>query len=132
MVASECLLDTIFQAGVGPFRWAVGEGHGPRKTVCRQMESEASRIEIEGPEAEPLKQVEQPATPAQPTRKFNNLDRLLNLSVNFVGRRQNREDLGGHVYPASFPANVPGGVDIETSRPGETYQMGIIRRAPEP
>jgi hypothetical protein len=39
---------TIFQVGVGPFRWAAGEGHGLGKTVCRQMESEASRIEIEG------------------------------------------------------------------------------------
>jgi hypothetical protein len=82
-------------------------------------------------EEEPLNRVEQPAMPAQSTRKFNNLDRLLNWSDSFVGRRRNGEDLGGHVCPASFPASVPGGVDMEVSRSGEMYQMGIIRRAPE-
>jgi hypothetical protein len=57
---------------------------------------------------------------------------LLNWSDNFVSRRQNGEDLGGHIYPASLSANVRGGMNIEASRPSEGYQMGIIRRAPEP
>jgi|688.fasta_scaffold1227079_1 hypothetical protein len=132
MVASSAFWGTIFQVAVGPFRWAVEKGHGLRKTVCHQMESKVSRIEIMGPEAEPLNQVEQPATLAQPTRMFNNLDRLLNWSDNFVGRRQNGEDLGGHIYPAPLQANAPGNVDIEASRPSEVYHMRIIRRAPEP
>jgi hypothetical protein len=95
------------------------------------MESEASRIEIEMSEKEPLNRAKQPETPAQPVKKFNNLDRLLNWSDSFVSRRQNGEDLGGHVYPASMAVNMPGTVEIEASKPGEVYQIGIIRRAPE-
>jgi hypothetical protein len=39
---------SIFQVGVGPFHWAAGEGHSLGKTVCGQMESEASEFEIKG------------------------------------------------------------------------------------
>jgi len=63
------------------------------KNVSYQMTAEAARLEIEDNEAQRLT-IEEVDGPSAPKVQINNLDRLVNWSNEFLGRRDN-----DRVYP---------------------------------
>ena len=93
MVAHGSLLGNMFQVAVAPVQWAMAKGHTIGKTVSYQMTAEAARLEIEDNEAQRLT-VEEVDGPWAPKVQINNLDRLVNWSNEFLGRRDN-----DRVYP---------------------------------
>jgi hypothetical protein len=84
---------TLFQVAVAPVQWAMAKGHTIGKTVSYQMTAEAARLEIEDNEAQRLT-IEEVDGPSAPKVQINNLDRLVNWSNKFLGRRDN-----DRVYP---------------------------------
>ncbi len=78
---------------VAPVQWAMAKGHTIDKTVSYQMTAEAARLEIEDSEAQRLT-IEEVDRPSAPKVQINNLDRLVNWSNEFLGRRDN-----DRVYP---------------------------------
>jgi hypothetical protein len=87
---------TLFQAAVAPVQWAMAKGHTIGKTVSYQMTAEGAWLEIEDSEAQRLT-IEEVEGPSAPKVQINNLDRLVNWSNEFLGRRDN-----GRVYPVSI------------------------------
>jgi hypothetical protein len=71
----------------------MAKGHTIGKTVSYQMTAEAARLEIEDNEAQWLT-IEEVDGPSAPKVQINNLDRLVNWSNEFLGRRDN-----DRVYP---------------------------------
>jgi hypothetical protein len=71
----------------------MAKGHTLGKTVSYQMTAEAARLEIEDSEAQRLT-IEEVDGPSAPKVQINNLDRLVNWSNEFLGRRGN-----DRVYP---------------------------------
>jgi hypothetical protein len=71
----------------------MAKGHTIHKTVSYQMTAEAARLEIEDSEAQRLT-IEEVDGPSAPKVQINNLDRLVNWSNEFLGRRDN-----DRVYP---------------------------------
>ncbi len=67
--------------------WAVAKGHTLGKTVTYQMEAEAACINIVKLED----QRRDPNRPTAPRGPFNNLDRLVNWSQDFLNRQQETE-----------------------------------------
>jgi hypothetical protein len=88
MVAHGTFWGTLFQVAVAPVQWAMAKGHTIGKTVSYQMTAEAARLEIEGKEAQRLT-IEEVDEPSAPKVQINNLDRLVNWSNEFLGRRDN-------------------------------------------
>jgi hypothetical protein len=84
---------TLFQVAVTPVQWAMAKGHTIGKTVSYQMTAEAARLEIEEGEAQRLTIEEVDGASARKVQ-INNMDRLVNLSNEFLGRRDN-----DRVYP---------------------------------
>jgi hypothetical protein len=84
---------TLFQVAVAPVQWAMAKGHTIGKMVSYQMTAEAARLEIEDSEAQRLT-IEEVDGPSAPKVQINNLDRLVNWSNEFLGRRDN-----DRVYP---------------------------------
>ncbi len=76
--------------------WAMVKGHTIGKTVTYQMTAEAARLKMEDAEAQRLtiKEVDRPSAPKM---QLNNLDRLVNWSNEFLGRRDT-----DRVYPVSI------------------------------
>jgi hypothetical protein len=79
---------TLFLVAVAPVQWAMAKGHTMGKTVSYQMTTEAARLEIEDNEAQRLT-IEEVDGPSAPKVQINNLDRLVNWSNEFLGRRDN-------------------------------------------
>jgi hypothetical protein len=114
---------TLFQVAVAPVQWAMAKGHTIGKTVSYQMTTEATRLEIEDTEAQRLTIIEKDG-PSAPKVKLNNLDRLVNWSNGFLGRRDN-----DRVYPVPINRNeqaargssmtVDMNVDKENRREGQ-------------
>jgi hypothetical protein len=86
----------------------MAKGHTIGKTVSYQMTAEAARLEIEDSEAQRLT-IEEVDGPSAPKVQINNLDRLVNWSNEFLGRRDN-----DRVYP------VPIIRDEQTARNSST------------
>jgi hypothetical protein len=84
---------TLFQVAVAPVQWAMAKGHTIGKTVSYQMTAEAARLEIEDSKAQQLT-IKEADRPSAPKVQINNLDRLVNWSNEFLGRRDN-----DRVYP---------------------------------
>jgi hypothetical protein len=84
---------TLFQVAVAPVQWAMAKGHNIGKTVSYQMTAEAAGLEIEDNEAQRLT-IKEVDGPSAPKVQINNLDRLVNWSNEFLGRRDNNR-----VYP---------------------------------
>ncbi len=84
---------TLFQVVVAPVQWAMAKGHIIGKTVSYQMTAEAARLEIEDNEVQRLT-IEEVDEPSAPKVQISNLDRLVNWSNEFLGRRDN-----DRVYP---------------------------------
>ncbi len=84
---------TLFQVAVAPVQWAMAKGHTIGKTVSYQMTAEAARLEIEEGEAQRLT-IEEVDGASACKVQINNMDRLVNLSNEFLGRRDN-----DRVYP---------------------------------
>ncbi len=84
---------TLFQVAVASVQWAMAKGHTIGKTVSYQMTAEGTRLEIEDSEAQRLT-IEEVDGPSAPKVQINNLDRLVNWSNEFLGRRDN-----DRVYP---------------------------------
>ncbi len=84
---------TLFQVAVASVQWAMAKGHTIGKTVSYQMTAEAARLEIEDNEAQRLT-IQEVDGPSAPKVQINNLDRLVNWSNEFLGRREN-----DRVYP---------------------------------
>ncbi len=72
---------------------AMDKGHTISKTVSYQMTTKAAWLEIEDAEAQRLT-IEEVDGPMAPKVQLNNLDRLVNWSKEFLGRRDN-----DRVYP---------------------------------
>ena len=87
---------TLFQVAVAPVQWAMAKGHTISKTITYQMTAEAAGLEIEDAEAQRLT-IKEVDGPTAPKVQLNNLDRLVNWSNEFLGRRDN-----DRVYP--FPS----------------------------
>jgi hypothetical protein len=66
----------------------MAKGHTIGKTVSYQMTAEATRLEIEDNEAQRLT-IEEVDGPSAQKVHINNLDRLVNWSNEFLGRRDN-------------------------------------------
>jgi hypothetical protein len=79
---------TLFQVAVAPVQWAMAKGHTIDKTVTYQMTVEAARLEMEDGEAQRLT-IEEVDGPSAPKMQLNNLDRLVNWSNEFLGRKDN-------------------------------------------
>jgi hypothetical protein len=84
---------TLFQVAVAPVQCSMAKGHTIGKNVSYQMTAEAARLEIEDNEAQRLT-IEEVDGPSAPKVQINNLDRLVNWSNEFLGRRDN-----DRVYP---------------------------------
>ncbi len=91
---------TLFQVAVAPVQWAMAKGHTIGKTVAYQMTAMAARLEIEDAEVQRLT-IEEVDGPSAPKVQLNNLDRLVNWSNEFIGRRDN-----DRVYPVPINRNV--------------------------
>ncbi len=91
---------TLFQVAVAPVQWATAKGHTIGKTVTYQMTAEAVRLEMDYSEAQRLT-IEEVDGPLAPKMQLNNLDRLVNWSNEFLGRRDN-----DRVYPVPIDRNV--------------------------
>ncbi len=91
---------TLFQVAVAPVQWAMAKGHTIGKTVTYQMTAEAAGLEMEDSEAQRLT-IEEVDGPSAPKMQLNNLDRLVNWSNEFLGRRDN-----DRVYPVPIDRNV--------------------------
>jgi hypothetical protein len=117
---------TLIQVAVAPVQWAMAMGHTIGKRVPYQMTDEAVRLKIEDSEAQRLT-IEEVDRPSAPKVQINNLDRLVNRSNEFLGRRDN-----DRVYP--IPINrdeqaargssttVDMNVDEENNRGGQPKQ----------
>ncbi len=79
---------TLFQVAVAPVQWVMAKGHTIGKKVTYQMTAEAEQLEMEDSEAQRLT-IEEVDGPSAPKMQLNNLDRLLNWSNEFIGRRDN-------------------------------------------
>ncbi len=66
----------------------MAKGHTIGKTVTYQMTAEAERLEMEDAETQRLT-IEEVDRPSAPKMQLNNLDRLVNWSNEFIGRRDN-------------------------------------------
>jgi hypothetical protein len=84
---------TLFQVAGAPVQWAMAKGDTIGKTVSYKMTAEAARLEIEDNEARRLT-IKEVDGPLAPKVQINNLDRLVNWSNEFLGRRDN-----DRVYP---------------------------------
>ncbi len=91
---------TLFQVAVGPVQWAIAKGHTIGKTVTYQMTMEAARLKMEDSKAQRLT-IEEVDGPSAPKMQLNNLDRLVNWSNEFLGRRDT-----DRVYPVPINRNV--------------------------
>jgi hypothetical protein len=91
---------TLFQVAVAPVQWKMAKGHTIGKTVTYQMTAEAARLEMEDSEAQRLT-IEEVDGPSAPKMQLNNLDRLVNWSNEFLGRREIDQ-----VYPVPIDRNV--------------------------
>jgi hypothetical protein len=91
---------TLFQVAVAPVQWAMAKGHTIGKTITYQMTAEAAQLEMEDVEAQRLT-IEEVDGPSAPKVQLNNLDRLVNWSNEFLGRRDN-----DRVYPIPINRNV--------------------------
>ncbi len=117
---------TLFQVAVAPVQWAMAKGNTIGKTVSYQMTAEAARLEIEDNEAQQLT-IEEVDGPSAPKVQINNLDRLVNWSNEFLGRRDN-----DRVYPVPInrgeqaargsSTTVDMNVDEENNRGGQPKQ----------
>jgi hypothetical protein len=87
---------TLFQVAVAPVQWAMVKGHTIGKTVTYQMTAEAARLKMEDAEAQRLT-IKEVDGPSAPKMQLNNLDRLVNWSNEFLGRRDT-----DRVYPVSI------------------------------
>jgi hypothetical protein len=85
---------TLFQVAVAPVQWAMAKGHTIGKMATYQMTAEAARLEMEDAEAQRLTIEEV---------QLNILDRLVNWSNEFLGRRDTER-----IYPAPVDRNVQG------------------------
>ncbi len=90
---------TLFQVAVAPVQWAMAKGHTIGKMVTYQITVEAARLEMEDSEAQRLT-IEEVGGPSAPKMKLNNLDRLVNWSNQFLGRRDT-----DRVYPVPIIRN---------------------------
>jgi hypothetical protein len=90
---------TLFQVAVAPVQCAMAKGHTIGKTVSYQMTAEAARLKIEDTEAQRLT-IEEVDIPLASNVQLNNLDRLVNWSNKFLGRRDN-----DRVYPVPINRN---------------------------
>jgi hypothetical protein len=122
MVAHGSLLGN-FQEAVAPVQWAMAKGHTIGKTAFYQMTAEAAQLEIEDSEAQQLT-IEEVDEPSAPKVQINNLDRLMNWSNEFLGRRDN-----DRVYPVPINSVARGSsttvdmnVDKENNRGGQPKQ----------
>jgi hypothetical protein len=77
---------TQFQVAVAPVQWAMAKGHTIGKTFTYQMTAKAAQLEMEDSEAQRLT-IEEVVGPSAPKMQLNNLDRLVNWSNEFLGRR---------------------------------------------
>ncbi len=103
-------------------QWAMIIG----KTVSYQMTAEAAQLEIEDSEAQRLT-IEEVDGPSALKVQINNLDRLVNWSKEFLGRRDN-----DRVYPVPInrgeqaargsSTTVDMNVDEENNRGGQPKQ----------
>ncbi len=101
----------------------MAKGHTMGKTVSYQMSAKAARLKIEDNEAQRLT-IEEVDGPSAPKVQLNNLDRLVNWSNEFLGRRDN-----DWVYPVPINRNkqaargsfmtVDMNVDEENNRGGQ-------------
>ncbi len=78
---------------MAPVQWEMAKGHTVGKAVTYQMTAEAAHLEVEDAEAQRLS-FEEVDGPSAPKMRINNLDRLVNWSNEFLGRR----DTDG-IYP---------------------------------
>jgi hypothetical protein len=76
----------LFQVAVVPMQWVMAKGHPIGKAANCQMSAEAARLKIEDAEAQRLNP-EDMGGPSAPGMHLNNLDRLVNWSNEFLGRR---------------------------------------------
>jgi hypothetical protein len=99
MVAHGSLLGDSVPGGSGSS--AVGDGQGPyhRQDGLLPDDRRGSRLEIEDTEAQRLT-IEEVGGPSAPKVQLNNLDRLVNWSNEFLGRRDNDQ-----VYPVPINRN---------------------------
>ena len=78
----------------------MAKGHTIGKTVTYQMTAEAAPLEMEDIEAQRLT-VKEMDGPSAPKVQLDNLDRLVNWSNEFLGRRDN-----DRIYPVPIDRNV--------------------------
>jgi hypothetical protein len=83
-------------AAVAPVQWVMAKGHTIGKTVTCQMTAEAARLHVEDVEDAEAQRLtfEEVDGPSAPKMQINNLDRLVNWSNEFLGRRDT-----DRVYP---------------------------------
>ncbi len=91
---------TLFQVAVAPVQWAMAKGHTIGKMATYQMIAEAARLEMEDAEVQRLT-IEELDWPSAPRMQLNILDRLVNWSNEFLGRRDTEQ-----IYPAPVDRNV--------------------------
>jgi hypothetical protein len=77
---------TLFQVAVAHAKGAMAKGHTVGRAVTYQMAAEAARLKIEDVEAQRLS-LEEVDGPSAPKMRLNSLDRLVNWSNEFHGRR---------------------------------------------
>ncbi len=94
------LRGTLFQVAVAPVQWGMAKGRTIGKAVTYQMTAEAAQLKMEDTEAQRLT-IEEVDGPSAPKMRLNNLDRLVNWSNKFLGRRDNDP-----VYPVPIDRNV--------------------------
>jgi hypothetical protein len=102
---------TLFQVAVAPVQWAMAKGHTIGKTSY-QMTTKAARLEIEDSEVQQLT-IEEVDGPSAPKVQINNLDRLVNWSNEFLGRRDN-----DRIYPVSINRNEQAARGSSTTNSG--------------
>jgi hypothetical protein len=90
---------TLFKVAAAPVQWVMVKGHTISKTVTYQMTAEAARLEMEDAEAQRLT-IEEVDGHSAPKVQLNNLDRIMNWSNEFLGRRDN-----DRVYPVPMDRN---------------------------
>jgi hypothetical protein len=78
----------------------MAKGHTIGKMATYQMTAEAARLEMEDAEAQRLT-IEEVDGPLAPRMQFNILDRLVNWSNEFLGRRDTER-----IYAAPVDRNV--------------------------
>ncbi len=76
----------LFQVAVVPVQWAMAKGLTGDKAVTYQIIVEAAHYEVEDAEAQRLN-LEDVDGSSDPVMRLNSLDRLVNWSNKFLGRR---------------------------------------------